>query len=199
MATAVSEKVKADWKKAQQSGGHRASRIRAIVSQAATEAFSEIKGGSSELETLGRQSLAEMMAQLQTQAATGAPVTASTATGAPDVIEANTEVQAVVPVPTPAKAAAPTWAELFATVINLVKTRKTDWGQALLTRLQAQLERFDVDMEAEYGARYRLFQPFVWGLRRVVALGLDRLSEPASSPTAPATPVTIEVLDDTDD
>jgi hypothetical protein len=189
MATAVSEKVKADWKKAQQSGGHRASRIRAIVSQAATEAFSEIKGGSSELETLGRQSLAEMMAQLQTQAATGAP----------DVIEANTEVQAVVPVPTPAKAAAPTWAELFATVINLVKTRKTDWGQALLTRLQAQLERFDVDMEAEYGARYRLFQPFVWGLRRVVALGLDRLSEPASSPTAPATPVTIEVLDDTDD
>jgi hypothetical protein len=198
MATAVSEKVKADWKKAQQESSHRVSRLRTIVTQAATEAFSEIKGGSSELETLGRQSLAEMMAQLQHQAAaTEDSTTASTATGSPEVIEANTEVQAVVTLPA-TEATAPTWAELFATVINLVKTRKTDWGQALLTRLQTQLERFDADMEAEYGGRYRLFQPFVWGLRRVVALGLDRLAEPASSPGNSASPVTIEVLDDTD-
>ncbi|MFH7241419.1 MAG: hypothetical protein ACHWZW_01075 [Spirulina sp.] len=197
MATAVSEKVKADWKKAQQESGHRVSRLRTIVTQAATEALSEIKGGSSELETLGRQSLAEMMAQLQTPDAT-TPATEATATGSSEPIEANTEVQAVVPVPPKAEASAPTWAELFATVITLVKTRKTDWGQALLTRLHTQLERFDADMEAEYGARYRLFQPFVWGLRRVVALGLDRLAEPAAAPEAPASPVTIEVLDDTD-
>lgn len=197
MATAVSEKVKADWKKAQQESGHRVSRLRTIVTQAATEAFSEIKGGSSELEILGRQSLAEMMAQLQAQVATEAQTTASTATESPEVIEANTEVQAVVPVPT-AETTAPTWAELLTTVINLVKTRKTNWGQALLARLQTQLERFDADMEAEYGGRYRLFQPFVWGLRRVVALGLDRLAEPASSPGNSASPVTIEVLDDTD-
>ncbi len=198
MATAVSEKVKADWKKAQQESGHRVSRLRTIVAQAATEAFSEIKGGSSELETLGRQSLAEMIAQLHTpDAATETPTTESTATVASEALEANTEVQAVVPVPVQTETSAPTWAELFATVINLVKTRKTDWGQALLTRLDTQLERFDADMTTEYGARYRLFQPFVWGLRRVVALGLDRLTEPAAT-AAPTAPVTIEVLDDTD-
>ncbi len=198
MATAVSEKVKADWKKAQQESGHRVSRLRTIVTQAATEAFSEIKGGSSELETLGRQSLAEMIAQLHTPDAAATPTTDSTATGSSEAIEANTEVQAVVPVPAKTETSAPTWAELFATVINLVKTRKTDWGQALLTRLYTQLERFDADMEAEYGARYRLFQPFVGGLRRLVALGLDRLSEPVPSTEASAAPVTIEVLDDTD-
>lgn len=55
------------------------------------------------------------------------------------------------------------------------------------------MERFDADMVNEYGTRYRVVQPAVCGLRRLVDLIHRRVAKPSQS--EPATPVTIEVLD----
>ncbi|MEO1069610.1 MAG: hypothetical protein AAFW95_10900 [Cyanobacteria bacterium J06638_6] len=179
MTKTVQDRVKTDWEKAQKEGSQRAERIRKIVQSAATEAFGEIKGGSSEFETIGRKSLAEMIEQLKAKEAAEAAAEASEADGA-----------------TP-EAEAPTWAEIFADLRHLANDRKVDWAQQALTTLQSQIDRFDADMATDYGDRYRLVRPLVRGVRSVVALLYSKLSQPAEP--AAATPVQIEVLDDRPD
>lgn len=203
MTNTVQDKVKSDFEKAQQEGGQRLARIRDIVKAAATEAFSELKDGSTEIESLSRKSLADMIAQIKTQEAAEAAIIETTETttvvvegqvapplelsleGGESVGESGNTAEAT--------AKAPTWQELFADVLNLANERKADWAEQFLVRLQTQMERFDTDMVAEYGGRYRLVQPAVWGLRRLVDLAHRRVAKPSAS--EPATPVTIEVLD----
>lgn len=198
MTNTVQDKVKADFEKAQQEGGHRLARIRDIVKAAATEAFSELKDGSTEIESLGRKSLADMIAQIKAQeAAEAAVVEASEATVvvegqvAPPV-EGETFVGEANETGAPT-AKAPTWQEIFADAVHLANDRKADWADQFLARLEAQMERFDADMVNEYGTRYRVVQPAVCGLRRLVDLIHRRVAKPSQS--EPATPVTIEVLD----
>jgi hypothetical protein len=199
MTNPVQEKVKADLEKAQKEGGQRLDRIRKIVKAAAVEAISELKEGSTEIESLGRKSLADMIAQLKAQEAQEATTT--------DPLEADTIVveQRVetdlgeVAVPEAAadeatETKAPTWQEILAEVLNLANERKTGWAQQFLTRLQEQMDRFDGDMATEYGARYNPFRPVVRGLRGLIDLAQSRLVQP-KAPT-PAAPITIEVLDD---
>lgn len=182
MTNTVQDRVKTDWEKVQQEGSQRAERIRKIVQAAATEAFGEIKEGSSEFGTLGRKSLAEMIEQLKTKEAEEAAAEASMANDVVITDEANEA------------STAPTWAEIFAELRHLANDRKVDWAQQLLSSLQNQIDRFDTDMATDYGDRYGLFRPLVRGFKSVVALIYNKLAQPAES-EAP-TPVHIEVLDD---
>ncbi|MGB5974663.1 MAG: hypothetical protein WBG38_15165, partial [Nodosilinea sp.] len=65
MTNTVQDRVKTEWEKAQKEGGQRVDRIREIVKSAASEALAELKDGSSELETQGRKTLADMIDQLK--------------------------------------------------------------------------------------------------------------------------------------
>ncbi|HIK44441.1 MAG TPA: hypothetical protein IGR64_06075 [Leptolyngbyaceae cyanobacterium M65_K2018_010] len=188
MTQTLQEKVKTEWEKAQNQGGQRFERIREIVKSAATETLTELKEGSTEIEALGRQSLAEMIAQLKAKEA------------AADTLGVDPEVQPEVqPEEDPGDAAQaespnphpPTWAEILAEFLALANDRKLDWAQTLLARLQTQMDRFDQDMDQEYGLRYRPFQPLVRGLRSLVNLAYSRMTQPG-----PNEPLTIEVLDD---
>ena len=173
MTNPVQDRVKTEWGKAQKEGGQRVDRIREIVKAAATEALAELKDGSSEIETQGRKTLAEMIEQLKAKEAAEAEAAAE---------------------PAKTTATAPTWAQLLADLRYLANDRKVDWAQQILSGLQTQIDRFDADMATEYGDRYGLVRPLVRGVRSLVALAYSKLGQPAE-PTAP-TPVRIEVLDE---
>jgi hypothetical protein len=178
MTNPVQDRVKTEWEKAQKEGGQRVDRIREIVKAAATEALAELKDGSSEIETQGRKTLAEMIEQLKAKEAAEAEAEAAAATAAEEPAETT--------------ATAPTWAQLLADLRYLANDRKVDWAQQILSGLQTQIDRFDADMATEYGDRYGLVRPLVRGVRSLVALAYSKLGQPAE-PTAP-TPVRIEVL-----
>lgn len=185
MTNPVQDRVKTDWVKVQQEGGQRASRIREIVKAAAAEALAELREGSSEIETQGRKTLAEMIDQLKANEAADAAAAEAVADAVADAVEA----EAAAPEP-PAR----TWAQIFADLRYLANDRKVDWAQSLLTKLQTQVDRFDADMATEYGDRYGFVRPLVRGFRFLVALAYGKVSRPAE-PAAP-TPVHIEVLDE---
>ena len=185
MTNPVQDRVKTDWVKVQQEGGQRASRIREIVKAAAAEALAELREGSSEIETQGRKTLAEMIDQLRANEAADAAAAEAVADAVADAVEA----EAAAPEPP-----APTWAQIFADLRYLANDRKVDWAQGLLTKLQTQVDRFDADMATEHGDRYGFVRPLVRGFRSLVALAYGKVSRPAE-PAAP-THVHIEVLDE---
>ncbi|TVQ11539.1 MAG: hypothetical protein EA368_05350 [Leptolyngbya sp. DLM2.Bin27] len=185
MANPVQDRVKTDWVKVQQEGGQRASRIREIVKAAAAEALAELREGSSEIETQGRKTLAEMIDQLRANEAADAAAAEAVAEAVADAVEA----EAAVPEPP-----APTWTQIFADLRYLANDRKVDWAQSLLTKVQTQVDRFDADMANEYGDRYGVVRPLVRGFRSLVALVYSKIGQ-AAEPAAP-TPVVIEVLDE---
>ncbi|MGF1570990.1 MAG: hypothetical protein ACFCVD_23435 [Nodosilinea sp.] len=195
MSNTVQEKVKADWQKAQKEGGQRAERIRQIVKAAASEALSELKGGSTEIESMGRQTLADMIAQLKAKEAAEADVIVTEQT----VVDADMAVEGTAPAVTEAEegepaTTAPTWQQIFADLLHFANDRKADWAEQVLAGLQAQVERFDADMAKEYTDRYRPFQPVVQGLRSLINLAYRQIAK-TSTPDV-AEPVQIEVLDD---
>lgn len=189
----VQEKVKADWEKAQKEGGQRVERIREIVKAAATEALSEIKGGSSELESISRQTLAEMIAQLKAKEAAEADATvveqtvAGQTTDADGIGAESTESSDHTP-------GTPSWQQLLADLFSLANERKGGWAQQVLARIQTQMDRFDADMATEYSDRYQPFRPVVKGLRSLIDLAYAKVA--TGSQPAPAEPVQIVVLDD---
>jgi hypothetical protein len=188
MTNTVQDKVKTDWEKAQKEGGHRLDRIREIVKAAAIEALSELKEGSTEIESMGRQSLAEMIAQLKAKEAAEA-----------DTIVVEHLVETKVDEAAEAAASetkAPTWQEILAEVLNLANDRKATWAEQFLAHLQGQMDKFDADMSTEYGDRYRPFQPVVRGLRSLLNLAYTRVAQPTAATSTQ--PISIEVLDDTD-
>lgn len=191
MTNTVQDRVKTEWEKAQKEGGQRASRIREIVKAAAAEALAELRGGSSEIEAQGRKTLAEMIEQLRANEAADAATAEAVADAVADAVQAEAlQPEAAAETDTPA----PTWAQIFADLRYLANDRKVDWAQQILSGLQAQVDRFDADMAAEYGDRYGFVRPLVRGFRSLVALAYGKLGQPAE-PAAP-TPVTIEVLDE---
>lgn len=191
MSNTVQEKVKTDWEKAQKEGGQRFDRIREIVKAAATEAFSELKEGSTEIESLSRQSLAEMIAQLKAKEAAEAAAADRKTIVVEQVVDTEgTEFADQATVETPS----PTWPEILAEIFNLANDRKADWAQQIVTRLQVQMDKFDADMATEYGTRYSPLRPVVRGLRGLLDLAQSRLAKP--SPSAPTEPIQIVVVDE---
>ncbi len=179
MTNSVQDKVKADWEKAQQEGSQRINRIREIFQGAAHEALSEIKDGTLEVESLGRQSLAEMIEQLKAKEAAAAGEPAEPAD----------------PAATSAQSTPPSWGDILAEVFNLANDRKASWTADVISHLQNQLTRFDQDMGQTYGDRYRPWQPLIQGLRSLLGVAAQAATSPSQPPTARG-PVTIEVLED---
>lgn len=180
MTNSVQDKVKADWEKAQQEGSQRINRIREIFQGAANEALSELKNGTLEVESLGRQSLAEMIEQLKAKEAAAA---------AGESVESADQAAASAP-PVP-----PSWGDILTEVLNLANDRKANWTADVISHLQSQLERFDHDMDQTYGDRYRPLQPVIQGLRSLLGLAQQQVAT-KSQPASSNGPVTIEVLDD---
>ncbi len=191
MTNTVQDRVKTEWEKAQKEGGQRASRIREIVKAAAAEALAELRDGSSEIETQGRKTLAEMIEQLRANEAADAATAEAVAEAVADAVQAEA-LQSEVAVETDAPA--PTWAQIFADLRYLANDRKVDWAQQILSGLQTQIDRFDTKMVTDYSDRYDVVRPLVRGFRSLVALAYGKLGQPAE-PAAPA-PVHIVVLDD---
>jgi hypothetical protein len=191
MTNPVQDRVKTEWEKAQKEGGQRASRIREIVKAAAAEALAELREGSGEIETQGRKTLAEMIAQLRANEAADAAAAEAVADAVAEAVQAESlEAEAAAETDAPA----PTWSQIFADLRYLANDRKIDWAQQILSGLQTQVDRFDADMAQEYGDRYGVVRPLVRGFRSLVALAYSKLGQPAEPP-AP-TPVHIVVLDD---
>ncbi len=191
MTHPVQDRVKTEWEKAQKEGGQRASRIREIVKAAAAEALAELREGSGEIETQGRKTLAEMIAQLRANEAADAAAAEAVADAVAEAVQAESlEAEAAVETDAPA----PTWAQIFADLRYLADDRKVGWAQQILSGLQTQVDRFDTDMATEYGDRYGVVRPLVRGFRSLVALAYSKLGQSAEPP-AP-TPVHIVVLDD---
>ncbi|MFM7471078.1 MAG: hypothetical protein ACKO5P_06180 [Nodosilinea sp.] len=179
MTHSVQDKVKADWEKAQQQGIQRLDRIREILQGAANATFSELKGGTLDVESLGRQSLADVIDQLKP------PVDSATAS-------ASTAAEA----PADADTAVPSWNDIVAQLLNLANDLKTNLPADVIGQLQEQLEHFDGDMSQTYGDRYRPFQPLIQGLRSLVSLAYQQVTPPPK--TTSTTPIRIEVLDDSE-
>lgn len=186
MANTVQDRVKTEWEKAQKEGGQRASRIREIVKAAAIEALAELREGSSEIETQGRKTLAEMIEQLRANEAADAAAAEAVADAVAEAVQSEANAETAAP--------APTWAQIFADLRYLADDRKVGWAQQLLSGLQTQIDRFDTKMATEQGDRYDVVRPLVRGFRSLVALAYSKLDQPAAPP-AP-TPVRIVVLDD---
>ncbi|MBD1873310.1 hypothetical protein H6F75_07440 [Nodosilinea sp. FACHB-131] len=186
MANTVQDRVKTEWEKAQKEGGQRASRIREIVKAAAVEALAELREGSSEIETQGRKTLAEMIEQLRANEAADAAAAEAVADAVTEAVQAEANAETSAP--------APTWSQIFADLRYLADDRKVGWAQQLLSGLQTQIDRFDTKMATEQGDRYDVVRPLVRGFRSLVALAYNKLGQPAAPP-AP-TPVRIVVLDD---
>ncbi|PZV03994.1 MAG: hypothetical protein DCF32_12915 [Leptolyngbya sp.] len=192
MTNPVQDRVKTEWEKAQKEGGQRASRIREIVKVAAAEALAELREGSGEIETQGRKTLAEMIAQLRANEAADAAAAeaVAVAVAVADAVQAEA-INAEAP---ETSAPAPTWSQIFADLRYLADDRKVGWAQQILSGLQTQIDRFDTKMATEQGDRYGAVRPLVRGFRSLVALAYSKLGQPAEPP-AP-TPVHIVVLDD---
>jgi hypothetical protein len=191
MTNTVQDRVKTEWEKAQKEGGQRLDRIREIVKAAATEALSELRDGSSEIETQGRKTLAEMIEQLRSNEAADAAAAEAVADAVVDAVASESLDAETAAAP---EAAAPTWVQILADLRYLVNDRKGDWAQRILTNLEVQIDRFDAEMATEYSDRYGVFRPVVRGFRSLVALASSRLAQP-TEPTTP-TPIAIEVLDE---
>lgn len=198
MPNPVQDRVKTEWEKAQKEGGQRVERIRDIVKTAAAEALAELREGSSEIETQGRKTLAEMIEQLKANEAADAATAEVVADAVADAVQAEAVRAGDIQVEAAAEpeATAPTWRQIFADLRYLANDRKADWAQSLLSSLQTQIDRFDADMATEYGDRYGFVRPVVRGVRSLVALVYGKVSQPNEA-TAP-TQVHIEVLDDSE-
>lgn len=180
--------TKTDWEKAQQDNRQRLARIGAIVKTAATETLVELKAGTTEIESLSRQSLADMIAELKaTDAETPSPsVSESGEPTVPSVVLSDATEMVVAEVPEPEEAKLPSWAQIVTDLLTLTNQRKGRWTQALLARLRGQVETFDTKMAQDQGERYQAVRPVVERLRSLLDRAYRRVSvDPESSAAAP--------------
>ena len=185
MANTVKERIQPELDKAKQESKQRAARISDILKSAASMTFEEVKGGSAELNTLTRRSVAELLEELDEmpdEVLDDLPVDTTTT-------QLSTEVEAAATEPS-----APTWKELLTNLFEIVRDRRGDWLQQFKAYLGKNAEKFDGDMTEEYGDRYRkvksVLQHLVTQLRNA-----QRQASPANTETE-ARPVSIEVVDD---
>jgi len=184
MATSVKEQLGTDWQKAQETSAQRLSRIQKIVKSAASEAFSEIKIGSSEVQGLSREALANLVDSLKEKDAIASPQDAPINS---NVILLEGEAAGG----TWGSKALPTWRQLLTDLFGLVRERRTEWLQLLREQVKRYPAKVDQDLTVEYGDRYqRIKDEFKTVQSRYQTTAKSVKVE------APAKPVEIEVLDD---
>lgn len=180
MTTPVKERLQSELQQAKQETQHRAERISDILKVATSMTFEEIKAGSTELQTLTRQSIAELLEELQAS---------SKEKPSDDGTPENADPQP----PHQAENSAPTWRELVNHALEIVRDRKEDWLQQLKGYWHDNVAQFDHDMAEEYGDRYRNTKSF---FQQVKSWFLTTHSTNQSSPAeAQNQPIQIEVVD----
>lgn len=184
MATSVKEQLGTDWQKAQEASAQRLSRIQRIVKAAASEALSEIKTGSSEVQGLSREALANLVDSLKEQDAIASPQDAP--------INSNVIlIEGGVAEGTSGEKALPTWRQLLTDLFGLVRERRTEWLQLLREQVKRYPTKVDQDLTVEYGDRYqRIKDQFKKAQSRY------QTTAKGMKVDAPAKPVEVEVLDD---
>lgn len=180
MATSVKERIKTELEQAKSESKQRAERIGNILKDAAVMTFGELKEGSSELNTLTRKSLSDLLEELQ------------------EGDEANTSVDAHsfssdVDEDVVSEKVALTWKELIVHAITIVRDRKGDWYQQLKDYLRNNASQYDADMTRDYGDRYLKTKSIL----RKVATWLESKARGQASPAASSDiqPINIEVVD----
>ncbi len=192
MTTSVKERLQPELQKAKQESQQRAARIGDILKSAASMTFDEIKGGSTELNTLTRRSVAELLEELNEAEETSQETFEATSD---EVSVDNIETQLTTEVAEPTAAqSAPTWKDLVTIAFQLVRDRRGNWFQQFKSHLNKNAAKFDGDMTEDYGDRYLK-------VKNVVQQIITRLQKPQSSATSTEAesevrPVTIEVMDE---
>jgi hypothetical protein len=185
MTTPVKERLNYDWQKAQEVGSQKLERLREILKTASQEVVSELKGGSSEIETVGRGALANLIISLKQPAA-------ESAAAAP--VESDEHTLIVIASQTAEPAAAPTWRQLLSDLVGLVRDRRGDLLQLVRHQFQIYLQKVDTDMNQEYGDRYEQLKAQFRKARD--RYGVSRQGTSAAAEPAAAQPVEVEVLED---
>ena len=185
MTTSVKERLQPELQKAKQESQQRAARIGDILKSAASMTFDEIKGGSTELNTLTRLSVAELLEELNE-----APEEALDEVSV-DNLEAQLSTEVAEPAATQS---APTWKDLITIAFQLVRDRKGNWFQQFKSHLNKNAAKFDDDMTEDYGDRYLKVKNVV----RQIVTQLQRLqsSDTSTEGESEVRPVSIEVMDD---
>lgn len=185
MATPVKEQLNYDWQKAQEVGSQKLERLREILKVASLEVVSELKGGSSEIETVGRGALANLIISLKQ------PAAAEPADTVPAESDAHTLI--VVASQTAEPAAAPTWRQLLNELVSLVRDRRGDLLQLVRHQFEIYVHKVDADLNQEYGDRYEQLKAQFKKARD--RYGLNRQPAPTEATSAAAQPVELEVLE----
>jgi hypothetical protein len=185
MTSTVKERLQPEFAKAKQESQQRAARISEILKSAASLTFTEIKGGSTELNTITRRSVAELLEELNEVPAESEDEVA--------VNDSATQLSTEVAEPA-APPSAPTWKDLITIALQLVRDRKGDWLQQFKAHLNKNAEKFDGDMTEDYGDRYLKVKNVV----QQIATWLKNApsSAPATEAESEMRPVSIEVIDD---
>ncbi|WP_204140536.1 hypothetical protein [Halomicronema sp. CCY15110] len=185
MTNTVKERLQPEFAKAKQDSQQRAARISEILKSAASMTFAEIKGGSTELNTFTRRSVAELLEELN-------EVPVESLDEVP-VNDRETQVSTEVAEPA-APPSAPTWKDLITIALQLVRDRKGNWLQQFKAHLNKNAEKFDGDMTDDYGDRYLKVKNVV----QTIATWLTKTHSPATTTetASESRPVSIEVMDD---
>lgn len=185
MTTPVKEQLTYDWQKAQEVGSQKLERLREILKMASQEVVSELKGGSSEIETVGRGALANLIISLKQPA--DEPATAAPA-------DSDEHTLIVIASQTAEPTVAPTWRQLLSDLVGLVRDRRGDLLQLVRHQFQIYLQKVDTDMNQEYGDRYEQLKAQFRKARD--RYGVSRQGTSAAAESAAAKPVEVEVLED---
>lgn len=179
MTTTAKERIKTEFEQAQSEGKQRVERISDILKVAASMTFDEIKGGSADLHAATRQSVAELIEELETASKKDPEVSEMLAKVEADAQEADPK-------------AAPTWQDLVRRVFAVVQDRKGDWFQQFKTQLREDAAKLDDDMTQQYGDRYLKVKAI---LKSAIARfeAIKAKGNTASDETS--RPVKVEILD----
>jgi hypothetical protein len=188
MTTFAKEQLKTDWQKARKVSSQRASRLSEILKSAGSEAFTELKGGSSEIGGLSRSALANLITYLKTQDLSGEAATTPQDTALEyDRVLAGAENSAET-----AEQDLPSWRQLLVELVGVVRDRKSDWLRFFNQQFNRYSQKVDSDLTEEYGDRYQRVKEQVQKVRARYGAAATA-STPAETA---ATPVQVEVLED---
>lgn len=178
MTSTVKERIKTELDQAQSDGKQRVERIGDILKVAASMTFDEIKGGSAELHSTARNSISEVLEELEAAKAD------------PEIAEALSELEGEVQ--DPDSKSVPTWQNLLRRAIALVQARKGDWFQKFKEQLGKDGAKLDDDMVQQYGDRYLKVKAV---LKKAIArLETLKATQPTTADEA-SRPVQVEILD----
>lgn len=187
MTPSVKDQLGHDWQKAQDVSHQRAARLRDIFKTASSEAFSELKSGSSEVQAVGRNALAKLIIYLKEQDLSGA-ATAPEQEVASDSAVILVEGEVADSTPVSDEAALPSWRQLFAELLELIRDRRTDWRQFLHLQFHRYTTKVEGDLTQEYGERYQR-------LKTQFKKAQAHVQKAQPKPETTATQVEVEVLE----